>query len=173
MKKEKKNVLVFDICNIPQQRDLILQTFNTSPDVSYKIVINFKEKHNPSMINLGSKTKQKVAMNDAIIGKPSKSQTPPFFSTFEIFNHDVHNCLVDSRSSSNVIPFLICSKINDTPTKCANRIIQLDRSNVKVIREHKDILIRVYYNPKVYQIISIMIVDILESYGIFLTRDWS
>jgi hypothetical protein len=54
-----------------------------------------------------------------------------------------------------------------------NSNYQLDRSNVKVIGELKDVLIRVASNPKVYQIIDIIVVDIPESYGLFLSRDWS
>jgi len=29
---------------------------------------------------------------------------PPFFLSFEIFNCNVHNCLVDSGASANVMP---------------------------------------------------------------------
>jgi hypothetical protein len=47
MKKTKENVSIFDICNIPQQRDLILQTFKTSLDVPQKTMENFEAKHNP------------------------------------------------------------------------------------------------------------------------------
>ena len=31
----------------------------------------------------------------ALIGRKSRSQTPPFLLTFKIFNINVHNCLVD------------------------------------------------------------------------------
>jgi len=39
----------------------------------------------------------KVDPNDtALIGGRSKSHTPPFLLTFEVFNKNLHNCLVDS-----------------------------------------------------------------------------
>jgi hypothetical protein len=34
-------------------------------------------------------------------------------------------------------------------------------------------LIRLSSNPKVHQVIDIIVVDILEVYGLFLRRDWS
>jgi CRISPR/Cas system-associated protein Cas7 (RAMP superfamily) len=37
---------------------------------------------------------------------------PPFLLTFEIFNRNVHNCMVDSSASSNVKPLSIFQKIN-------------------------------------------------------------
>ena len=72
--------------------------------------------------------------NGTLIGRKSRSQTPPFLLTFEIFNWNVHNCLVDSRASSNVIPYLVCNKLNVEPQMRKTKIIQLDRSQVKVFK---------------------------------------
>ena len=52
------------------------------------------------------------------------------------------------------------------------KIIQLDRSHVKVFRELKDVLIRLSSNSKVHQTIDIIVVDILEAYRAILSRDW-
>ena len=49
----------------------------------------------------------KIDPNDiALIGGRSRSHTPPFLLTYEIFNKNVHNCLVDSGASSNIYPNL-------------------------------------------------------------------
>jgi hypothetical protein len=98
---------------------------------------------------------------------------PPFVLTFEIFNRNVHNCMVDSGASSNVMPLSVCQKINAEVKPSDLKIIQLDRTNVKVIGEIKNVLIRLSSNPKVHQIIDIIVVDITEFYGLFLSRDWS
>ena len=37
---------------------------------------------------------------------------PPFFLIIEIFNYNVHNFLVDSGASANIIPLSIAKKIN-------------------------------------------------------------
>jgi hypothetical protein len=97
----------------------------------------------------------------------------PFLLTFEIFNRNVHNCMVDSGASSNVMPLSVCQKINAEVRPSDLKIIQLDRTNVKVIDELKNVLVRLSSNPKVHQIIDIIVVDIPEVYGLFLSRDWS
>lgn len=51
--------------------------------------------------------------------------------------------------------------------------MQLDRSNVKVLGELKEVLIRLSYDPRVHKIIYIIVVDIPKVYGLFLSRDWS
>jgi len=53
------------------------------------------------------------------------------------------------------------------------KIIQLDRTNVKVIGELKNVLIRLSSNPKVHNIIDIIVGDIPKVYGLFLSRYWS
>jgi hypothetical protein len=64
-------------------------------------------------------------------------------------------------------------ELNATPTKSDTHIIQLYRTEVKVIGELKDVMIWITSNPKFHQVIDIIIVDILESYGMLLSRDWS
>ena len=54
-------------------------------------------------------------VDEALIDKKSRSQIPPFLLTFEIFNHNVHNCLIDSGASSNVMPYSVCKKLNAKP----------------------------------------------------------
>jgi hypothetical protein len=81
--------------------------------------------------------------------------------------------MVDSSASSNVMPLSICQKINAEVQPSSLKINQLDRTNVKVIGELKNVFVRLSSNPKVHQIIDIIVVDIPEVYGLFLSRDWS
>ena len=50
-----------------------------------------------------------------MIERKSKSMTPPFLITFEILNMNVHNCLVDSGASSNIMLYSVCLKLNMSP----------------------------------------------------------
>jgi hypothetical protein len=103
----------------------------------------------------------------------TRKNVPPFLLTFEIFDRNVHNYMVDSGASSNVMPWSVCQKINAKVEPSSLKIIQLDRTDVKVMGELKNVLIRLSSNPKVHQFIDIIVVDIPEVYGMFLSRDWS
>jgi ribonuclease HI len=81
--------------------------------------------------------------------------------------------MVDSGASSNVMPWSVYQKINAEVEPSSLKIIQLDGSDVKVIDELKNVLIRLSSNPKIHQVIDIIVVDIPEVYGLFLSRDWS
>ena len=102
-------------------------------------------------------------------GKP-KFRTPPFLLNFDIFNYNVHNCLVDSGASINVMPLLVYKRINGQPKPSTWQVIQLDKTAVKVVGEMEDVLIRLSANEKVCQYIDIIVADIPDAYGLVLSR---
>ena len=116
---------------------------------------------------------QEEEIGEASIGGKPKNKNPPFLLTFEIFNHNVHNFLVDSRASVNVMSLSVCKRINGQPKPSTWRVFQLDRTNVKVIGEMEDVLVCLSSNDKVCQFIDIVVADIPEAYGLVLSRDWS
>ena len=118
-----------------------------------------------------NQTPQDVSV--AMIGRKSKSMNPPFLITFEIFNMNVYNFLVDSGASSTVMPYVVTKRLHEMPEKTGTRIMKLDRMNVKLIGELKDVLIWMAAKPQYTQVIDILVVDIPKAYGMLHSRDWS
>jgi hypothetical protein len=67
------------------------------------------------------------------------------------------------------MPLSICKKINVVPLKRDKHVIQLDKTQVKVMGELKDVMIRIVTHPKFVQVIDIIVVDIPEAYGLLLS----
>ena len=63
------------------------------------------------------------------------------------------------------------NKWSTKPT--TGQVIQLDRTTVKVIGEMEDVLIRLSTDERVCQYMDIVVADILDAYGLVLSRDWS
>jgi hypothetical protein len=143
LKKLKANISTMDICRIPRQKDFLLQALKSVENPTTSI----NKGRNPT-VNACSEDKK---------GKPF---FPPLLLTFEVFNRNLHNCLVDSGASSNVMPLSICKKLNAVPLKREKHVIQLDRTQVKVMGEIKDVMIRIETHPKFVQVIDIIVVDI-------------
>ena len=99
-------------------------------------------------------------MNTFLEDKKGKPFVPPFLLTFEVFKRNLHNCLVDSGASSNAMPLSICINLNAIPLKKNNHVIQLDKTQVKVMGELKYVMIIIATNPKFFQVINIIVVDI-------------
>ena len=64
---------------------------------------------NNELININNKGKS-IANKNSLIGKSSTSNTP-FILTFNIYNWNVHTCMVDVGASSNVMPLAICKRM--------------------------------------------------------------
>ena len=60
---------------------------------------------------------------EASVGGKSRFKTPPFLLTFEIFNHNMHNCLVESGASVNFMPLSVYKKINGQPKPSTWQVI--------------------------------------------------
>jgi hypothetical protein len=67
----------------------------------------------------------------------------------------------------------ICNKLNAVPLKSDKHVIQLDITQVKVMGELKDVMIRMATHLKFVQVIDIIVVYIPEGYGLLLSQDWS
>ena len=100
--------------------------------------------------------------------KPSGKRTPPFLLTFEIFNKNIHNCMIESGSSSNVMSLYVCKKLNASCEPYPTQIVQLDISRVRMVGELNNDLLTLFVEPRIHQTI-----DIHEAYGMLLRRDWS
>ena len=137
IKKVKANISLFEMCNVPQQKEKLLKALETPEE---KLPVNTQP--------------EEEEIGEASVGGKSKYKTPPFLLTFEIFNHNVHNYLIDSGASVNVMPLSVCKKIDGHPKPSTWQVIQLDRTNVKVIGEMEDVLIRLSSNDKVCQFIG-------------------
>jgi hypothetical protein len=195
LKKLRENISVFELLKFPLILQKMLQSIaennkkndpmskkstendpNKTKDVSGKKSSENQNKRDISEKTVGNLDKTisgTTIKNQQTFVASSRKNVPPFLLTFKIFNRNVHNCMVDSGASSNVMPLSVCQKINVEVKPSDLKIIQLDRTNVKVIGELKNVLIRLSSNPKVHQVIDIIVVDIPEVYGLFFSRDWS
>jgi hypothetical protein len=104
LRKLKSNISMMDLCRIPQKKFLLLQALDEDDKVMIESYVIFRGVKRPDL-------------NIVSADKKPHSLVPPFLLTFEIYRRNLHNCLVDSSASSNVMPLSMCKKINATPTK--------------------------------------------------------
>jgi len=161
LKRMKANVFFMDLCKIPQQKELLLKAL---------------KEHEKPMVepnpNVGKTTfgeTRKSNIKSATTDGKSRLTIPAFLSTFEIYNINLHNCLVDFDASSNIMPYSVCNKLNITPAKIDTHIIKLNKNEVKVIGELKYVMIHIASNRDFHQVIDIIVVDIPEAYKILLS----
>lgn len=100
-----------------------------------------------------------------------KVEVPPFLLSIMIYGKNLHNCLIDLGASCNVMTLSIAQRLGLNPQPSNQIVIQLDKTEVKVIGVLKDVRIKLTVNPRIQDVISIHVVDILETYGLLLSRE--
>ena len=87
IKKVKANISLFEMCKVPQQKEKLWRALEASEE-------GFPTGNQPREEKIGEES----------VGIKYKSKNPLFLLTFEIFNHNVHNFLVDLGALVNVMP---------------------------------------------------------------------
>lgn len=67
--------------------------------------------------------------------------------------------------------FSICKKLGLNPIQTNKKVIQLDKTEVNVVGELRDIHVQVGSDPRILTNIDIQVADIPETYGMLLSRD--
>jgi hypothetical protein len=153
-----------DMCRIPRKKHFLLQSLKLVETP----ITSTDQGENPSLKDLISKPTMNAFSED----KKGNPFVPPFLLKFEVFNINLHNCLVNLGASYNVIPLYICKKLNSFPLKSDKHVIQLDITQVKFMGELKYVMFRMATHPKFVQVTDIIVVYIQEYYGLLLSQDW-
>jgi hypothetical protein len=99
LKKLKAIISVMDICRIPQQKDFLLQDLKSIENP----MKSTDQGRDLTPAYLGNKQIVNACCED----KKGKPFVPPFILMFEVLKRKLHNFLVDSATSSNVMPLFI------------------------------------------------------------------
>lgn len=127
MKKNMANIIFHELSKLKHQQKILLKELHAIPVAPLPATAISQDSHEMGMPP--TNMENKFDPDDiALIGGKSRSHTAPFLLTYEIFNKNLHNCLVDSGASSNILPKTICEKLNVQPQNSTARIVQLDRS---------------------------------------------
>jgi hypothetical protein len=125
-------------------------------------------------------------ITEAIVTTPKQSQSPsttklrgkipPFY--ISIKNHDVslHNCLVDTSATNNIMPLAVMESLGMSCTKyyeTGESISAIDSRKVPVYREIKDFYALITAAPHIITIFNIIAVDLPPAYGVVLRREWT
>lgn len=74
-------------------------------------------------------------------------EVPPFLFSIRIYGKNLHNFLINSEASCNVMPLLIAQRLGVIPQTSNRIVIQLDKMKVKVIGVLKDVQIQFTIDP--------------------------
>jgi hypothetical protein len=102
----------------------------------------------------------------------AKDTIAPFYITLNIYDRLLHNCMLDSKASHNVMPKIIMDRLGLQITRPYEDIYSFDSRKFKCMGMIKDLVVNLAQVPVKSILMDVVIVDIPSQYGLLLSRSW-
>ena len=98
---------------------------------------------------------------------------PPFYISLNIHDKILHNCLLDSGASHNLMPKDVMDELGLSITKPYHDLFSFDSRKVKCLGLIKDLIVNLSHLPSKRIVMDIVVADIAPKFGLLLSRSSS
>jgi hypothetical protein len=102
----------------------------------------------------------------------SKDNVAPFYITLNIHDQLLHNCMLDSGASHNVMPKIIMERLGLHMTRPYGNLYSFDSRKVQCLGMIKDLVVTLAQVSVKSILMDVVIADIPPKYGMLLSRSW-
>ena len=95
---------------------------------------------------------------------------PPFYVTFSVHDQLLHNCLLDSGASHNLMPKAVMEALGLSVTKPYHDLYEFNSRAVKCIGVIKDLVVNLTQVPMKSILMDIVVANISPNFGMLLSR---
>jgi ribonuclease HI len=99
--------------------------------------------------------------------------SPPFYISLNIHDKILHNCLMDSGASHNVMPKVVMDELGLDITKPYLDLYSFDSRKVKCLGVIKDMVVTLSQLPMKSVVLDVIVADIPPKFGMLLSRSWA
>jgi hypothetical protein len=92
--------------------------------------------------------------------------SPPLYTSLNIHDKLLHNCLMDSRESHNLMPKTVMDEIGLEVTKTYHYLYSFDSKKVKCIGVIKDLVVSLFQLSMKSVVMDIVVADVPPKFGI-------
>jgi len=110
-----------------------------------------------------------------VLGPRAESRednTPPFYISLNIHNKVLHNCLLDSGASHNLMPKVVMDELGLNITRKYHDLFSFDSKKVHCLGVIKDLAVTLQQIPSKSILMDIVVADIPPKFGMLLSRSW-
>jgi hypothetical protein len=102
----------------------------------------------------------------------TKDYVAMFYITLIVHDHLLHNCMLDSAASHNLMPKIIMEKLSLEITRPYQDLYSFDSRKVKCLGMIKYLVINLAQIPVKIILMDVVVVDVPSEYGMLLSRSW-
>jgi hypothetical protein len=98
--------------------------------------------------------------------------SPPFYTSLNIHDKVLHNCLMDSGASHNLMPKIVMEELGLKVTKAYHNLYSFDLRRLQCLGIIKDLVVSLFQLPMKIVIMDIVVADVPPKFGMMLSRSW-
>jgi ribonuclease HI len=98
--------------------------------------------------------------------------SPPFYTSLNIHDKVLHNCLMDSGASHNLMPKTVMDELGLEVTKAYHDLYSFDSRRVQCLGVIKDLVVTLFQLPMKSVVMDIVVADVPPKFGMLLSRYW-
>jgi hypothetical protein len=98
--------------------------------------------------------------------------SPPFYTSLNIHDKVLHNCLMDSGASHNLMPKAVMEELGLEVTRAYHDLYSFDSRRVQCLGVIKDLAVSLFQLPMKSMIMDIVVADVPPKFGMLLSRSW-
>jgi ribonuclease HI len=98
--------------------------------------------------------------------------SPPFYTSLNIHDKVLHNCLMDSGASHNLMPKAVMEELGLEVTRAYHDLYSFDSRRVQCLGVIKDLVVSLFQLPMKSMIMDIVMADVPPKFGMLLSRSW-
>jgi hypothetical protein len=98
---------------------------------------------------------------------------PPFYVSLKIHDMTLHNAMLDSGASHNLMPKVVMDELGLDITRPYKDLFSFDSRKVKCLGLIKDLVVSLSQIPSKNLIMDVVVVDIPPKFGMLLSRSWA
>jgi hypothetical protein len=102
-----------------------------------------------------------------------EEDVPPFYVSLKIHDLNLHNAMLDSGASHNLMPKVVMDELGLEVTRPYKDLFSFDSRKVKCLGLIKDMVVSLAQIPTKNMVMDIVIADIPAKFGMLLSRSWA
>lgn len=98
--------------------------------------------------------------------------SPPLYTSLNIHDKVLHNCLMDLGPSHNLMPKIVMEELGLEVKKSYHDLYSFDSRRVQCLGVIKDLVVSLFQLPMKSVVMDIVVADIPPKFGMLLSRSW-
>jgi hypothetical protein len=148
----------------------VIKALTIEPDIGTEALTIGSANHSDT-VNL-TDDQPELVFRPEIDGRDDAGDVSPFYINLNIHDLILHNTMLDSGASHNLMPKEVMEKLGLEVTRPYKYLHSFDSSKVRCIGLIKDLCITLVQIPTKSMVMDVIVADIPLKYGMLLSRYW-